>query len=201
MRKRGAKIKPDSHLINSKSVFTITLIVIALTILSIWLFGLGEHRTLYVNSILSTSILSLAFFLFISIGLYKGLKLKDDLGKITNHIKPSKFPNLSEAFSSDIPTEIGEGCEGILLSILFWILVTILFSIFIWLFGTLLWAGILLFIAMLYWIFFRALRLVFKQSNTCKNKIGKSMAYGIAFTTLYNFWIYGIILISHYFIK
>lgn len=51
------KIKPGRHL-TTRLVFTITLIVIALTILSVWLFGLGNHRSLYNNSLLSTTILS-----------------------------------------------------------------------------------------------------------------------------------------------
>jgi len=61
--------------ITTQSAFTITLIVIVLTVLSVWLFGLGQHRTIFINTILSTGLLTLAFFLFIFIGLYKGVKL------------------------------------------------------------------------------------------------------------------------------
>jgi hypothetical protein len=191
-----------TRLVTSRRIFIITIIVMALTILSIWLFGLGQHRTFFENSLLSTSILSVAFFLFLAIGLHKGIKLKDDLGKITGSINFDSMPGLSAdiVIPWDVP-DFGEGLAGVLLGILAWILFSVLLLIIIWLFGTIIWIMILLFAAMLYWIFFRALRLVFKNSNKCHGNLGRSIAYGLAYTTLYNFWIYGIILATHYLIK
>jgi hypothetical protein len=58
----------------------------------IYAWGVGQHRTLFENSILSTTILSVAFFLFITINLYRGVKLKDDIG----YLKPGK-PNFNKA--------------------------------------------------------------------------------------------------------
>jgi hypothetical protein len=196
-------IKPiDKKLVTSKTVFTVTIVVIVLTILSIWLFGLGQHRTIFENSILSTTILSVAFFLFLTVGLYKGIKLKDDIGKLTDKIKIDKIPDLSGGLelSSDVP-DVGEGIAGIILGILAWFLFSILLLLFIWFFSAVIWTMILVFAAMLYWIFFRALRLVFKNSNKCKGDLTTSIAYGLGYTTLYNFWIYGIILATHYLIK
>ena len=189
--------------ITTKSIFFITLLVATLTVLSVWLFGLDKHRTLFVNAILSASILSLAFFSFLSINLYRGIKMKDDLGKITDNLSKSHFPNLSEGveFPSELPdVRKGDDCGGIVLGIILWILIAILFVAVIWFFGALLWSMILIFAAMLYWIFFRALRLVFKSSNACKDNLSKSLRYGFAYTLLYNFWIYGIILSAHYLI-
>ena len=76
----------ERQYLTSKKVFIVTLIVIVLTIMAVWLFELGQHRTLFQNSLLSTTILSVAFFLFLTISLYKGVKLKDNLGKITDKI-------------------------------------------------------------------------------------------------------------------
>lgn len=191
-------ILESKKFLTTRKVFTITILIIILTIISIWLFGLGQHRTIFINSILSTSLLSITFFLFISTGLYKGIKLKDDIGKISVKPKFGKFPELPDGLEA-VPNffEIG---EGILISIIGWILTSLLLIIFIWLFGTILWSGILVFITMLYWIFFRALRLVFKNSNRCRADFLKSITYGFGYTILYNFWIYGIILVSHYLI-
>jgi len=187
-------------LITTKSIFMITLLVFALTILAVWLFGLGRHRTLFVNSVLSTSILSAAFFLFLVISLYRGVKMKDDLGKITDTIKRSHFPGLPE--SLEVPEiadlSFGEGCGEVFLAVLAWILAAFLILLLIWLFGALLWSLVLIFAAMLYWIFFRALRLVFKNSNACKDDLGKSFRFAFGYTLLYSFWIYGIILLAHY---
>jgi hypothetical protein len=188
-------------LVTTTTVFKVTIIVSALTILSIWLFGLGQHRTIFENSILSTSILSVAFFLFLTIGLFKGIKLKDDIGKLTDKLKPSKIPNFAEAGQEADFIHVGDGIEGIVLSIVLWIVVTILIGLFFWLFGAVLWTGIIVFIAMLYWVFFRALRLVFKNSNKCKDNLTTSILYGLGYTLLYNFWIYGIIVATHYLIK
>ena len=188
-------------LVTSKTVFTVTIVVIVLTTLSIWLFGLGKHRTIFANSILSTSILSVAFFLFLTVGLYKGIKLKDDIGKLTDKLKPSKIPNLADAAAGGDFIHVSDGIEGIILNIVLWVVVTILIALFLWLFGAVVWTGIIVFIAMLYWIFFRALRLFLKYSNKCKGNLTTSIAYGLGYTTLYNFWIYGIILATHYLVK
>ncbi len=201
MRQQEDTRPTKKKLITGRTTFTVTLIVATLTIVSIWLFGLGQHRTIFANSVLSTSFLSLAFFLFLTIGLYKGIKLKDDLGKITDKLKPAKIPNLADAGIVGDFAMIGEGFEGIILSIFLWIFATILIALFLWVFGAFLWSGVIVFIAMLYWIFFRALRLVFKNSNRCRDNLMASVAYGLAYTILYNFWIYGIILSAHYLIK
>jgi hypothetical protein len=192
----------NKRLITSKTVFTVSIFVVGLTTLSIWLFGLGQHRTIFANSILSVSILSVAFFLFLTVGLYKGMKLKDDLGKITDRIKTDKIPDLSSGV--DLPSQIpviGDEIAGVILGIILWIVFSILLLLFVWLFGAILWTAILVFAAMLYWIFFRALRLVFKNSNKCKGNLTTSVLYGLSYTTLYNSWIYGIILATHYLIK
>lgn len=199
--KQERALQPNSRtLITTKTVFSVSLIVAVLTILSIWLFGLGQHRTIFANSILSTSVLSIAFFLFLTIGLYKGIKLKDDLGKITDRINIDNTPDLSTLeLTPDL--DISEGIGGLIFGIIAWILFSILLLFFIWFFGAVLWTMVLVFAAMLYWIFFRALRLVFKNSNKCRNNLMSSVLYGLGYTALYNFWIYGIMLATHYLIK
>jgi hypothetical protein len=186
-------------LISSKSVFLISLLVLALTIVAVWLFGLGQHRSLFVNSLLSTTILSLTFFLFVSIGLYKGIKLKDNLGEVIDKVDFKKIPEVGpiEAPSGVPDLDDAEGIIGIVLGILLWLLITGLFLVCIWWVGAIFWFSILLFAAMLYWIFFRALRLVFKNGNRCKNKLKESVLYGLGYTILYNCWIYLIIFVGH----
>jgi len=192
--------KSNRAFFSAQVVFTITILVAVLVVLSIWLGGLGQHRTIFENSIISTSILSIAFFIFIVVGLYKGVKIKEDIGKITDKFEMGKAPDISEGL--DVAAEIpGGDLEGVLVSIVLWLVMTGVFLIFFWLFGTFMWAMILIFAAMLYWIFFRAVRLVFKNSSKCNGDLTKSVGYGFVFTGLYNFWIYGIILILHYFVK
>ena len=84
------KIAKTRKIINSKNVFIISLLVIVITILSVWFYGIGKHKTVIENSLISTSILSIAFFLFITISLYNGTKLKDTIGKITDKMTTKK---------------------------------------------------------------------------------------------------------------
>jgi len=185
--------------ITTKNFFIVTLIVIFLTITATWIFGLGQQRKMYENSILSTTILSVVFFFFITIGLYKGVKLKDNIGKITDKIKLGNVPSISEF--DVVPSqahEFGDSIIGIFIAVLFWLLISILFILLIIFFSTIIWAILLIFAAMLYWIFFRALRLVFKNSKKCRGDLRKSIAYGFSYTIIYNFWIYGIIWLAHY---
>ncbi|MGE6355640.1 hypothetical protein ACQKCJ_17355 [Flavobacterium sp. NPDC079362] len=189
-------------ILNSRNIFVITLIVISLTILTVWLFGLGDHSSFFENSLLSTTILSTAFFLFISIGLFKGIKIKDNLGQITDRFDALKIEFIREAVADrsidDLP-DGGEGIFGIIISLILWFIMAIVISYLCWAFGAILWFSILTFIAMLYWIFFRALRLVFKKSGKCKGNYLNSTLYGFSFTILYNFWIYAIIFMTIYF--
>jgi hypothetical protein len=200
-------MKPiESRLISTQTFFVLTTIVVSLTVLSVWLSGLEQHRTLFANSILTTTFLSVAFFLFLSIGLYNGVKLKDDIGKIVDNFQLKKMPDIldgasltpSELPDLDFDDSIFGVILGIIVSVLLWILVSFFLVLLLWIFSNVLWVTILAFIAMLYWIFFRALRLVFKNSNKCKGKLITSFVYGLSYTILYNFWIYGIMLATYY---
>ena len=158
----------------------------------------GRHSTFFENSIISTTILSIAFFSFITIGLFNGFKLKDNLGQIIDKFKTIDTSNISSNLASSGPIDVGEGIAGIILSILLWIVMAIVFSIALWIFSNVLVIGILTFIAMLYWVFFRALRLVFKNSNKSKGDLMASVKWGLTYTILYNFWIYGIFILTTY---
>src|SRR5688500_16156252 len=106
--------KPKTYrLVESKDVFKISLIVIVLTILGVYFWGLGRHNTFFDNSIISTTILSIAFFSFITIGLFNGIKLKDNLGRVTDNFKPIDTSSISADFAASGPIEAGDGIGGI----------------------------------------------------------------------------------------
>ena len=194
-----------TNLINSKTVFFSTLIVVPTLTLIVYLTGIAQHRTLYLNSILSTSILSVVFFLFISIGLFKGWKLKDNLGNILNNFERLRNPglgNMDTISGVDFGGDIGEdGGLGCLFSLILWIVVGLFGAIILWFFGAIFWAIILTIAALLYWIIFRAFRLIFRNAFACKGNIIKSIGISILFTFLYNCWIYAIIFGAHFLIK
>lgn len=175
--------------VTTKSAFKITLIVIALTISIVWLQGLHLERSILRNSFLSTAILSGFLFVFMSVGLYKGFKLKDDLGKITDTFNPSS--DLLSGWSPDSPWDlsIDDGIGGIIASLIIWILVTFALAVLLFLFGNFIWFSILLLLAILYWIFFRGLRLVFKKSPLCQGDFILSIKYAFMYTSLSTLWL------------
>jgi len=188
-------------LINSKNVFTISLLVLVLTIIGVYFWGLGQHHTFFENSIITTTILSISFFLFVTISLYQGVKLKDNIGAITNKIQLQNIGETPDLLPSSSGLDLDggdEGCAGIVVAIVLWVLAAIALAIIVWVFGNILVIGISAFVAMLYWIFFRALRLVFKHSNHCKNNLFGSIKIGLFYTLLYNFWIYGIFTLIYF---
>ncbi len=194
----GNSPKHPYILVKTKILFYISLLVIVLTIVIVSISGLRSHRTLFQDSLIITSILFSIFFLFITIGLYYGFKLKDDLGKITDSIKWKGIPDTSMNFGAIDIASGADSAGGIIAGIILWIVVTIIAGILLWFFGAVLWIIILLLGAVLYWIFFRALRLVFKHSAKCKGNLVKSILYGLTFAILYNIWIYAIIFVAHY---
>jgi hypothetical protein len=190
-------------LIHAREVFHVSLIVVVVTIFFVWLFGLGRHQTFFENSMLSLSILSIAFFCFVTMGLYKGYKLQ--------HIAESKLPETNKASSALDPTDLlyphsrfdisdsDDGCAGVIVGILLWILTAVVIALLVWFFANVMMVIVPVFMGMLYWIFFRAIRLVFKNSRQCRNNLLESIKIGLTYTVLYNFWIYGIFLLTHYF--
>lgn len=195
---------PRKSFLETKLLCYSTLAIIVLVILSVWISGKDSHRSLFQNSILSTSIIAGAFFLFISLGLYYGLKLKDNIGSIFNkeRIKkayPENIPSFEGGGNFDLSVDGGdEGCLGVIVAIVLWILAAIIIAVVLYFLGFLFWITVLLLAAMLYWIFFRALRLVFKNSKYCKGNLLKSLGFGFFYSFLYVSWIYGVIFLANY---
>ena len=97
------KIRQRWYFVNSKSIFTISLIVMVATIVIIWLQGLNEERSIWRNGQYSTALLAVFFFLFLTIGLYNGFKLRDNLGKIIDKFRWKKPDIDLDISSGDLP--------------------------------------------------------------------------------------------------
>lgn len=188
------------NLINSKTVFTSTLIIVPTLSLLIYLTGVRNHRALYLNSLISTSIISFVFFLFISIGLYNGWKLRHSYGNFRDQFSLWKKPGSSNLDVSgfDFGSIETESCIGAIGTLLVWIVLALLGSIIFWEIGAIVWATIVLAGGILYWIIFRAYRMIFRNSAKCKGDLIKSILTVLLFTSLYNCWIYAIIFGTHY---
>lgn len=199
------KLFPLRHqnLINSLTVFSATLIVLPTLVLLVYFTGLPSHRSLYANALLSTTIVSVVFLSFITTGLYNGWKLKENIGSFRDHFRRLERPPIasfnSGAFADDSYFDNPEtGLAGCLPSIFWWLVVGVFGAFFIWFFGAIVWGSLLALAAILYWLIFRAYRLIFKNSAACKGRFFKSLGVAIVFTFLYNCFIYAIILGAHF---
>ena len=197
MKTLPERISNRPILISSSDAFYTSLWVLGITAFIVFAQGIHNHRSLFENSLLTTSILSIAFSIFIAIGLYRGVKLKNDVKRLNEKLDSGLFSGTQ--ISPDLPgIEIGDDIGGIIVGILLWILTAILIIVLAWLFSAIVVSTVILFMAMLYWIFYRALRLVFKKSHICRNNLPKSIGYALLYTVLYNIWIYGVVIGMHY---
>ena len=186
--------------LETKFLSYVTFATIMSVILCVYFSGVHSHRSLFLNSILSTSILAGIFFIFISSGLYFGVKLKENIGEIVNKQKlkdVAKKTPLFDTSGTDIPTA-GDGIGGIILGVILWLFFTFVAVFLLYFLGVFFWSSALVFSGMLYWIFFRALRLVFKNVRFCKGNLFRSTTYGFLYSFLYISWIYGVIFLLHF---
>lgn len=180
----------STYLVSSKILFFVLMIIAVLAILFVWLFNLGKHNTLFENTFTSTWIISTVLFQFLFYGLYRGFKMKEDLGVV---IKKPTFEALPYDVSGLLGGEMSviEAVFVFIISIPVLIVLIVNFAIFFW-------TAILIFMAIFYWVFYRAIKFAFRQSAVCKGNIGKSLFYSLLFTLTYTLWFFVIIIGVHY---
>lgn len=185
-------MKAKQTYLKGKSVFTVSLLVIGITILTVYLTGENYNRTVTSNLYLSLSIIGAVLFLFMTYGLYKGIGLTDNFPKF-REFKTGEFISKSGT-APDVPSiDVGDGIGGLIMSIVLWIGITILMFLLLILLEAFFWISIFIILAMLYWVFFRALKFVFSKYKNTKGDIGISAIYSLTYTTLYLGWIFVIV--------
>ena len=193
------QLKPKQPYLKGKSIFIVSLLVIVVTVLTIYLTGINYNRSLTTNLYASLAIIGTALFLFMTYGLYKGVDVVDDFPNYRN-FKSGEF------YSGDLPldvempdADVGDGCEGIVVAILMWIAMTILLFVLLIIFEVVFWVSLFVILMMLYWVFFRALKLVFSKSKDTQGDIWFSVLHAYSYTALYVGWIFGVVYLSEVF--
>ncbi|WP_420570853.1 hypothetical protein [Kordia sp.] len=188
-------MKPQKTYLKGKSVFIVSLLVIVVTALTVYFTGFHYHRSITANFYMSLGIIAAVLFLFLTYGLYKGITLKDNFPKLESfEFKNGFSKNIFTGNSSGF--EIGEGIEGIIISIVVWIVFSIVLVFLLIILETVLWFSIALILAMLYWVFFRAMRLVFSKASQTQGDLGVASLYAFGYTLMYTGWIFGIVYIT-----
>lgn len=128
-------------------------------------------------------------------GLYKGIGLIDNFPKFRSFKSGDIIGNTAPNFDSP-SIDVGDGIGGLILSILLWIGMTILILVLLILLEAVFWFSFFIILTTLYWVFFRALKLVFSKSKHTQGDIGISAIYSIIYTILYLGWIFGIVYLT-----
>jgi hypothetical protein len=188
-------LKIKQPYLKGKSVFAVSLFVIAITILTVYLTGIHYNRSITANLYLSLAIIATALFLFITYGLYYGIKLIDNFPKYKNFETGDITRNATPKL--ELPSiEVGDGIGGFIISLLLWVAMSIVFVVLLLVLEVLFWLSLFILLAMLYWVFFRALKFVFSKSKVTKGDLGISAVYAITHTIFYVGWIYGIVYLT-----
>ncbi len=188
-------MKARKTYLSGRSVFTVSCIVIVITILTVYLTGINYNRSVTSNLYLSLTIISSALLFFLTYGLYKGVDLINNFPKFRGYKRGEilTFAEYTPEFGS---FEVDDSIEGIIAAILLWIGMTILLLVSLVVLEAIFWVSFFILITMLYWVFFRALKLVFSKSSKTKGNLLSSINYAFLYTMLYSGWIYGIVFLS-----
>jgi hypothetical protein len=176
----------NKFIFSGRNVARVSLLAVVLTILLVWVLGFRSHRSLFNNALLSATIISAALFLFLFIGLYKGFSLHNDLSW---HSRRNSTSSGGSGWTPDLSWNLD--AEGCLIAIGLWLVITLLAYLFnFFLPASLEGLGL---IGLFYWLFYRALNVVFTRSAQCQGNWRNSLGYALLFTTLYCGWVYGVI--------
>lgn len=198
MDKSDKRSNFNKRLITSKPIFVLAILLFVLITVAVWLSGVSIHRSLFKNAIITTSILSGISFIFFSFALFQGFKLKDNLGTITSKTNWDIFSGMPDiGFGKGFHLS-GDSFFEVIGAIIIGILSILFLLLILWLFGSLVWVFIVFIIAALYWIFFRAIRFVLRHGRHCKGNFFRSVGYGFAYTVLYSFTFYLLLLIPYF---
>ncbi|TAH50589.1 MAG: hypothetical protein EYC68_13810 [Chloroflexota bacterium] len=182
-----------------RAIVWISIPVIAITALLVfWL----SNRSFLGEAAIILGIIAFGLFAFLAIGLFHGVRLEEPI--IENPDKPFGSTDFDVGsavgldampipdLKLDVPDVGGGGDDiaGCLVSIVLWVVVLIVLAILFWLLVQVL-AFVLPWVLLtLYWVFFRALKLIFGKSPMTRGKIVPSLGYALFFTVLYTGWLF-----------
>ncbi len=182
---------------------TLTIVLTVVFTLSAGLTFFLGHKSVFVELQITLSVISLSLFAFLSIGLYKGIRIRKE--KIEGpKFQPIDMFDMASGglalprFNDFDFLDSGDDLIGIVVSIVLWIIVSIVLVAILFFLASVAWAVLLALWFIVYWVFYRALRQAFLKSRVCRGNLIKSLSYGILYTAFYTGWMLGIIWASKY---
>ena len=195
-----------------KAIAFISAPVVAIIAVLVFFFS---RSSVYVELQTTLLIIALCLFVFLTIGLYRGVRLErphkeqptwtplttasstsPDLSAVGDVMRIIDIPEVK----IDLPdvSDAGDDLVGCLVGLVLWVVMSIALVILLPILVQVVWATLFALVLALYWVFYRALRVVFARSRACKGKLLLSTGYGLLYTALYTGWIFVLIWISRY---
>lgn len=178
----------------------IVLISIPVAIITTVLVFWFSNRSFVGEAAIALAIIAAGLFFFLTIGLYRGVRLD---APVMENPEPLAEGGLDPALAI-IPLDVvpkiepslpdvgdtGNDLVGCLLSILVWLAISVLLMVLFWVLVQVL-AFVLPWVLLaLYWLFYRALRIVFAKADVCCGQLMQSAGYGLLYTGLYTGWLF-----------
>ncbi len=191
--------KKKIKIVSAKIAFIVSIFTTFLTFGILYLFS---DFNLYNNLYITISILTILFFVFISSSLFYGIRILNYGERIKlkfsfiERLANFSFIDVSE-MNVDFDLELGP--LGIIISIILWLLISLIVSYIFISLAIAVFELILLIVIMIYWLFYRSILLVFRYSKKCYRNLSCSIKYGLLYSFLYSGWFYGIIYMAQKF--
>lgn len=143
------------------------------------------------------SFFSAILFVFIFACLYRGMLLDNDLPSL-KELRRQQLDDVSiDRVLSESLYQVDSGSGNPLevlvspvLSLLFWVLGTLVISVLAWLLVNVVLGMAAVLFTVIYWLLYHALRLALAYSAKCKGKIGMSLWISASHTIAYTGWIF-----------
>lgn len=176
-----------------------TLLTLAALIVVVLVFLLGK-KTLFVELEISLALIALILFVFLTIGLYYGARLKweplNGTGTANSDSKEDGVPWLDGAVHV-IEPDLSGGCLSSIVSVLAGLLFLAVLSVLLYWLVPFIWAGLLVILTGVFWVLNRALRIVFARSRECQGNLPKSLGYALVYTMGYTGWLFILLYAGH----
>lgn len=198
---------PRYPLWSPKTILLTSIPVIAITaILVFWL----SNRSIFAELQITLSLIAFGLFIFLTIGLYNGFRLEKPAKPNLSSPSDTASPDYVFSPAIDLPkidvnlpevSDAGDDLIGCLLSIVFWLVVSVGIVFALWLIQQLLVLALPALVFLLYWVFYRALRIVSGKSRICRGRLWPSLGYSLMYTALYVGWLFVVIWVGQYIIS
>jgi hypothetical protein len=153
----------------ARNLTLLSIFAVAATATIVLILG---HRSIVTELEIALAIIAAATFTFFSAGLYQGLRLEGPEVTVDEADgRALEFPDVNAWIVDD----------GWFIGIMLWLLASIL-----WILTNLFAVGV-------FWVFNRALRLVFACSPSCHGRLAPSLGYALLYTCLYTGWLFALL--------